>query len=1754
MHWASRLFQSSLFGKTQSISSRRTKTRLRIDTLESRDVPSVTGVVFNDADDNAVQDAGEVGIAGVTVELLAETGDTALYTTTTGSDGTYSFAQATSGNFRVRIPAANFTGSGALHHYSYGDNNTDPVISEPITFDDSVTFAMTQTSDPNHGGEEETGTVSGIIFHDADDDGTQETGEEGLSGVTVELLGATGDTAIATTMTGSDGSYSFDELEEGNYRIRIPASNFTGSGALHHYSYQDNEAAAVTSAAIALNGTSNFGLHQDSDPDHGHEEDDGLLSIGDTVFKDLNNDGMINDGETGIAGVKVELLGETGDTALKTATTDANGKYLFTGLAAGNYRVRIASDNFTGSGVLLNYTSSKGTDQAPDPNNDNDNDDNGTPASDGSVITGTITLTVGGEPDGDQDSNSNLSIDFGFVPPPANTALLTLGDKIFRDLNNNGQLDTGEVGIAGVIVQLLDSTGAVIKTATTNSSGNYSFTELTPGTYKVRLAESNFKDSGVLVGFKSSTGTSNAYEGDNTPDPNNNTDNEDNGTTIGTLGQTGGYIESKSITLALNGEPQGNTNNTLDFGVVPSGTIKLSLGDTVWNDINNNGILDSGEQGIAGVVVHLLDSTGKVIQTKTTDSSGKYLFTELAAGDYRVRLAAINFQPGKVLAGYTASSATVTDPDNNTDNDNNGTVSGNLGTTGTIESGAITLSIGAEPDIDVNKTLDFGLFRGYSLGNQVWNDLNNNGIKDAGENGIEGVLVRLIRAGDNAEIATATTNAQGLYLFTNVPQGDYIVELATSNFKAGGALYSFKSSTGGSSNSHEGGSTPDPDTVTTDGDDNGTTTGTLGSDGVIRSLPVTLGPDATEPTGETPDNDSETPDNRSNLTVDFGVFQETPALASLEGRVFLDYNNNGKFDGADKGIQGVTITLTGGDLTQALTVTTDADGKYKFTNLKAGTYTITETQPTSPTNQTGKDVAGSLGGDASTANTIKNIALGANKQGTGYNFGEIPVLSLAGSVFDDANGNGKKDSGETGIAGVTVTLTGTNLSGTAITPVTVTTDSSGNYKFENLTPGKYNIKETQPTGYLDGKEQNGTPAASTVGNDEFKGIDLTSTNASATGFNFGEVKAGSVKGVVYIDADNDGLRDESEVGIAGVKIKLIGTNDLGKKISLNTTTGDDGTYTFGDLRPGKYTIIETQPAKYKDGKDTTGTAIGVTTTNDQIQNITLGSGVNATGYNFGEQAAADLVVKQVISSSYTNAGGQIVVNYTITNKGSTKAAAAAVTLNLGGMKFVSSNGGTAYDKLTKTWNVGDLEAGQKKTLRVVLRSTGEAVYKISAKAASTTADLKAANNEVSDLIFSGFRASLRTYLGSTYAGGPAVTPAPIVTGPAPTTPTLTLADASDTGTKGDDRTETETVDLVGTTSANTRVTLVEKNLSVTSDAQGKYTFEDVVLAQGVNSFTVKATSANGKSSQATKSIVRNSTPTASSQIGAKSVSTGGTTMIDLAGFFTDADISNTKIKFSTSAGDINVELFDKEAPRTVANFLNYISDGDFDDSIFHRSVAGFVLQGGGYTFSTDGTAHLEEVPEDAAVQNEPDITNRSNLKGTLAMAKLGTDPNSATSQFFFNLGNNSTNLDNQNGGFTVFGKLVGTADQAVVDALAAITTKDMTNAADLPADQKTVFEDIPLKNYTGTDFPTDTTAANYAMINGVSIVSQTEKLSYSIVSNSDATAVTAAIVDNRLTLTGGSSAGSSTITIRATDLSGATVDMTFTVTVTAATT
>ncbi len=139
----------------------------------------------------------------------------------------------------------------------------------------------------------------------------------------------------------------------------------------------------------------------------------------------------------------------------------------------------------------------------------------------------------------------------------------------------------------------------------------------------------------------------------------------------------------------------------------------------------------------------------------------------------------------------------------------------------------------------------------------------------------------------------------------------------------------------------------------------------------------------------------------------------------------------------------------------------------------------------------------------------------------------------------------------------------------------------------------------------------------------------------------------------------------------------------------------------------------------------------------------------------------------------------------------------------------------------------------------------------------------------------------------------------------------------------------------------------------------------------------------------------------------------------------------TIVELQTSEGNIEINLFDEQTPNTVANFLQYVNAGRYQSSVIHRSVPGFVVQGGGYTF-IDSLAPIETYP---TVVNEPVY---SNVRGTIAMAKQAGNKDSATSQWFFNLDDNSANLDLQNGGFTVFGQ-VSEASLSVLDKIAALS-------------------------------------------------------------------------------------------------------------------
>ena len=290
------------------------------------------------------------------------------------------------------------------------------------------------------------------------------------------------------------------------------------------------------------------------------------------------------------------------------------------------------------------------------------------------------------------------------------------------------------------------------------------------------------------------------------------------------------------------------------------------------------------------------------------------------------------------------------------------------------------------------------------------------------------------------------------------------------------------------------------------------------------------------------------------------------------------------------------------------------------------------------------------------------------------------------------------------------------------------------------------------------------------------------------------------------------------------------------------------------------------------------------------------------------------------------------------------------------------------------------------------------------------------------------------------------------------------------------------------------------------------------------------------------SFAQNIPPQVSTPIGdATLLLNASAEVLPLTDHFTDPDTSG--VRLTTTLGPIDIALYDQRTPATVANFKNYVDSGRYFTTdpttnqiaplFWHRSVPGFVIQSGGFFATVDPSNSTDVAPTQvqafAAVPNEPGISNE---RGTIAMAKLGTDPNSATSQWYINLADNGgppSNLDTVDGGFTVFGRILGDG-MTVADAIAAVPTFNFG----VP------FDSLPLRNYTsGTP-----TLNNLITIPAIDYVS-----SLTFTASSDHPAIASVQFSGSDLLVSGKQIGSATITVTATDVDGAQVSQSFAVTV-----
>ncbi|HEX8913863.1 MAG TPA: SdrD B-like domain-containing protein [Humisphaera sp.] len=311
--------------------------------------------------------------------------------------------------------------------------------------------------------------------------------------------------------------------------------------------------------------------------------------------------------------------------------------------------------------------------------------------------------------------------------------------------------------------------------------------------------------------------------------------------------------------------------------------------------------------------------------------------------------------------------------------------------------------------------------------------------------------------------------------------------------------------------------------------------------------------------------------------------------ATIGGQVFHDLNANGAADGADAGLAGRTVyldldgsgTLNAGDRT----TTTDADGGYSFAGLATGrSYKVRQVVPSG---WTGSAPSGSVYTVTPTAGQVVG----------GKDFGAYTTGSVKGTLFNDANANGVRDSGEGILAGWTLWLDLNNNGTRDTTDRATTTNASGAYSFTGLKPGTYKVNLVKQSGWRQSTGGGGTQSVAV-------------TSAAATTKDFGATKRALVSGFVFNDADRDGIRDSGEAGLSGWRVYLdANKNGVWDSTERSVLTSSTGSWSFGDLLAGtNYAIRVVQQAGWTRTAPSTGS-----------YSITPTSGQTIGGKNFGER-------------------------------------------------------------------------------------------------------------------------------------------------------------------------------------------------------------------------------------------------------------------------------------------------------------------------------------------------------------------------------------------------------------------------------------------------------------------------------------------------------------------------------------------------------
>ncbi len=880
-------------------------------------------------------------------------------------------------------------------------------------------------------------SVGDYVWLDADADGWQDPDESGLVNVTVELRDDGTNALLATTFTDANGRYLFDDVAVGTYRVEVVTATLPNAGA--GLDLSGGSVNPVVGIALAANDA-------ERDADFGYSPTPGTAVVGNFVWLDADADGVQDAGEIGLAGVTLELRLASSGVAVDTATTASDGSYWFTSVAPDEYVV-VVTDTGT---VLTGLSPTAG------------------PESIGAASSAPFTLLAGSAID---------TFDFGY-----DGARSTLIDRVWHDSDSNGALGGGELGIAGVSVDLLDAGNNVLSTVYSDADGFVRFLGLTDGSYTLRVSDVADR----LEAFFATTAPAAAA----------------------------------SLAVPIAGTP--TTVTGTNFGYNTLGVI----GDTIWLDADADGTHDPGEIGLGGVTIELYDGTGTVLLAATTTAAdGTYQFTGLFSASYNI----VVTDTGNVLSGMTQTA----DPD------------------ATFDSQAFATLGAGESNLEIDFGYDIDL---VSLSGTVFRDQNENANHDGGESGFQSVTVALYDTSGNI-IAVAFTDGSGDYSFPAVPNGTYQVSVTDIS----GILDGYHLTTN------------------------------------VAVLDVTVA--GVDVNG-----------------LDFG-YNRGAVGASIGDYVWHDANRDGVQNASESGLPGITINLhldsnndglfDGGDALVA-TTTTGVDGRYIFGSLSAGRYFVDPDETTLPP----VFVATAGTGDSSSL-----IQLSANESYEDADFGYAPGgigSAIGDQIFFDSNGNGFPDPGELGIPGVTVTVTGPNGYSQA-----ALTDSRGYYLVTGVVDsGDYLVTVdtgTLPAG-IDPVPTLYPSASHTFGVNAGEDLLYADFGFQTTGAGAGLF--GSIGDRVFRDANGDGVQGAGEGGIEFVSLNLLD----GSGNTLSTTMTDaNGDYDFLGLPAGGYRVSVDDPNQVL-----VGLVLSAGTDPTALIGLAAGEDYNDADFGYGPQGTGSI--------------------------------------------------------------------------------------------------------------------------------------------------------------------------------------------------------------------------------------------------------------------------------------------------------------------------------------------------------------------------------------------------------------------------------------------------------------------------------------------------------------------------------------------------